>query len=232
MRALLPALAALLLLLSASGCATRSHPPAERGHAPGHGHGHEPHRESGTVEERIARYEAADRLAWQKPDDVVRALRLRPDAHVADLGAGSGYFALRLARAVPEGRVFALDIEPEFVRRLSGRARGERIANLETRLVSPDSAGLAPASVDLVLIVNTYHHLPERARYLAELRAALRPGGRIALVDFHPDSTKGPPKEHKLPKRRVLDEAQLAGLTLVREHTFLPEQYFLELGGR
>lgn len=200
----------------------------EHGHGGGHDHGRA-HMEKGTPEERIARYENAEREAWQKPDEVVRALALPEDATVADLGSGSGYFSIRLAKALPKGRVIGLDIEPAFVRYLTERAAKEGVANVEARQVGPDDPGLVPASVDLVLIVDVYHHLENRPAYLGKLKDALEPGGRVAIVDFTLEAKHGPPARHRLTKEQVLGEAEAAGFVLVREHGFLPEQYFLEL---
>lgn len=235
------ALVALVALLALTACKARGPAPAP---APGAAstptaaappvapHAAGPHLEHGTPAERMARYEDPQRAAWQRPDEVVRALALAPDARVVDLGVGSGYFAVRLARIVARGQVVGLDIEPAFVAAVNERARTEGLPNLSARQCEPDDPGLAPASVDLILIVDTYHHLPDRPAYLARLRLALRPAGRIAIVDFKKDAKYGPPPEHKLTREEVLAEAARAGLGLVREHDFLPEQYFLELGRR
>jgi len=203
------------------------------GNAQGYGHAHgRTHMEPGTVQERLARYEDPERAVWQKPDEVVAALALPADATVVDLGSGSGYFSVRLARAVPRGRVIGLDIEPAFVEHLHQRAKREGLSNLEVRQVPPDDPRLDPATVDLVLILDVYHHLENRPVYLGKLREALRPGGRIAVIDFTMTAGHGPPPKHRLKREEVLREAAEAGLTLAREQSILPEQYFLELEAR
>jgi SAM-dependent methyltransferase len=163
---------------------------------------------------------------WQKPDEVIRALKLAPEALVADIGAGTGYFAVRLARAVPKGRVYGVDAEPDMVRYLNQRAQKEGLANLTAVPAKPADPSL-PAPVDLVILVDTYHHVPDRERYFRELKKALKPGGRLAIVDFTLDSPVGPPKRARIPADRVKQELARAGYALVEEHGFLPNQYFL-----
>ncbi len=166
------------------------------------------------------------RDAWQKPDDVIRALALAPDALVADIGAGTGYFAVRLARAVPRGHVYGVDLEPDMVKYLAERGRREGLANLTSIQAAPQDARL-PQAVDLVLVVNTYHHIAERPAYFGRLRSSLRPGGRVAIIDFLPDAPAGPPRQSRIPAAVVKEEMGRAGYGLVTEQTFLPYQYFL-----
>ncbi len=163
---------------------------------------------------------------WQKPDDVIRALKLAPEALVADIGAGTGYFAVRLARAVPKGRVYGVDAEPDMVRYLNQRAQREGLANLTAVAAKPADPSL-PAPVDLVILVDTYHHVPDRERYFRDLKKMLKPGGRLAIVDFTLDSPVGPPKRARIPADRVKEELARAGYALAEEHGFLPNQYFL-----
>ena len=163
---------------------------------------------------------------WQKPDEVIRALKLVPEARVADIGAGTGYFAVRLARAVPEGQVFGVDAEPDMVRYLRERARREGLANLTAVAAKPGDPSL-PTAVDLVILVDTYHHVPDRERYFRELKKALKPSGRLAIIDFTLDSPVGPPKGARIPAATVKQELARAGYALAEEHGFLPNQYFL-----
>jgi cyclopropane fatty-acyl-phospholipid synthase-like methyltransferase len=184
-----------------------------------------PHRFE-NAEEWAKRFEDPDRDAWQKPDAVVAALELRPDAKVADVGAGTGYFAVRLARAVPHGRVYAVDIEPDMVRYLGERARREGLENLTAVRGEPHDAKL-PEPVDLMLVVDTYHHIGERVAYFQGVRARLTPGGRLAIVDYRTESQRGPPPQHKLAPEQVEAELKAAGYRRVASHGFLPDQYFL-----
>jgi predicted methyltransferase len=169
------------------------------------------------------------RDAWQKPAEVVAALGLRPGAWVADLGAGTGYFSRHLDAAVgPGGVVFAVDTEPNLVAHLRARAEQERTATVVPVLASMHDPRLPPGALDVVLIVDTYHHLDARRAYLDRLGRTLKPGGRIAIVDWQKrDLPVGPPAAHKLAREQVVDEMRSAGFTLVDEPTFLPHQYFL-----
>jgi len=177
--------------------------------------------------ERWARaFDDPARDRWQMPHEVIQALRLAPDAVVADIGAGTGYFAVRLAHMTPKGRVFAVDIEPDMVRYLGERAKREKLPNVEPVLAKPADPQL-PAKVDRVLIVDTYHHIDQREKYFRRLLGYLKPGGEVAIVDFTRDSPVGPPVSARIPSQQVIEEMKLAGYALAASHTFLPHQYFL-----
>ncbi|WP_395834364.1 class I SAM-dependent methyltransferase [Archangium violaceum] len=178
------------------------------------------------AEEWAKRFDDPERDAWQKPDEVVKALELPADAKVADIGAGTGYFAVRLARAVPQGRVYGVDIEPDMARYLGERAKREGVNNLEPVLGEPADPKL-PGPVDVALIVDTYHHINDRVAYLKTLGDKLRPGGRVVVIDYREDSPKGPPREHKLTAEQVRKELEAAGYQQTGTHDFLPDQYFL-----
>jgi len=163
---------------------------------------------------------------WQKPHQVIQALALQPDSVVADIGAGTGYFSARLANMLPRGRVYAVDVEPEMVKHLAERAKRERLPGLVAVAGSPEDPRL-PGKVDMVLLVDVYHHIDERERYFRKLHGALKPGGRVAIIDFRLDAPEGPPKEARIPAERVKAELAAAGYVLAEEHGFLPRQYFL-----
>lgn len=169
------------------------------------------------------------RDAWQKPREVVAALGLAPGATVVDLGAGTGYFARDLAAAVgATGTVLAVDTEPALVAYLRERAEKEGLANVVPVLASPDNPRIPRGSADVVLVVDTYHHIDDRVAYLRRLAGALRPGGRVAVVDWQKRPLPvGPPVAHKLARQQVVDEMRRAGYRLVGEPGFLPYQYFL-----
>ena len=166
------------------------------------------------------------RDAWQKPHEVIQALKLAPDAAVADIGAGTGYFAVRLAHMTPKGRVYAVDIEPDMVKYLGERAQKSGVGNLTPVLGAPDDPKL-PAKVDLVLMVDVYHHIAAREGYFRKLAGSIKPGGTVAIIDFTKDSPVGPPPETRLSAKEVRAEMERAGYVSVREHGFLPNQYFL-----
>ena len=178
------------------------------------------------AEEWARVFDDPERDAWQKPHDVIQALALQPDARVADLGAGTGYFAARLANMLPKGRVYAVDIEPDMVRYLEARAKREGLRNVIALKGEPDDPRL-PEKVDLILVVDVYHHIEARADYFRRLRASLRPGGRIAIVDFRLDSPQGPPRAARIAPQAVKAEMKAAGYAVTAEHRFLPYQYFV-----
>lgn len=177
--------------------------------------------------ERWARvFDDPTRDAWQKPQQVIEALAPSSGDVIADIGAGTGYFAVRLADAVPRGRVYGVDVEPEMVNYLAARAKREERDNIVAIAGAPDDPRL-PEKVDLVLMVDTYHHIDRRAEYFKKLSKALKPDGRVAIIDFRLDAPRGPPRPARVAPERVIAELEGAGYSLVGEHTFLPDQYFL-----
>ncbi|HEY6240953.1 MAG TPA: class I SAM-dependent methyltransferase [Burkholderiales bacterium] len=185
------------------------------------------HQHSFSGAERWAKeFDDPKRDAWQKPHEVITALALAPDAEVADIGSGTGYFAARLAHFVPRGRVYGVDAEPDMVKYLAERAKREGLANLVSLAGAPDDPRL-PAKVDLILMVDVYHHIAGREEYFRRLQGSLKAGGRIAVIDFSKNATMGPPKRERISPERVRSELVNAGYAFVEEHAFLPNQYFL-----
>jgi predicted methyltransferase len=166
------------------------------------------------------------RDAWQKPHEVIQALGLKPDAVVADIGSGTGYFSTRLAHMVPKGKVYGVDTEPDMVKYLAERATREGLKNITAVRATPGEAGL-PEKADLILMVDVFHHITDRETYLRKLRDSLKPGGRIAIIDFRMESRDGPPKSARITPDQVKAELKRAGYALVAEPGFLPNQYFL-----
>jgi ubiquinone/menaquinone biosynthesis C-methylase UbiE len=148
---------------------------------------------------------------------------------VADVGAGTGYFNAYLARAVgPRGLVVAIDTEPKMVEHMTRRAEREKTPQVRAALGEKGDPGLPEEGVDLVLMVDTYHHIDDRVRYLRRLARRLRPGGRLAIIDFQKRPLPvGPPLEHKLAREEVVSELREASFRLLDEPRFLPYQYFL-----
>jgi len=166
------------------------------------------------------------RDAWQLPDRVIAALALKPGSSVADVGSGTGYFSVRLAKSAAHPKVFGSDIEPAMVDYLKKRAAKEGLNNIVAVQASATSPNL-PEPVDVVLIVDTYHHIGNRVAYFRALRQSLKPGGHVAIVDFKPDSPEGPPKEFRFPPEQFKREMANAGYQLAAQHDFLPRQQFL-----
>lgn len=200
----------------------------------GHGDhaGHPPHgggmqHDFSDVERFAAVFDSPERAAWQRPVEVVRLLEAAPGHTVVDLGTGTGYFLPFLSVAVgDDGHVLALDSEAAMVEHVQRRAEREGLANVEARIVPADAIDLEARSVDRILVVDTWHHFQDRARYAARLREALRLGGELLVVDFTLESPEGPAVEHRLPPERVAEELRSAGLEVeIVSDEGLPHQY-------
>jgi predicted methyltransferase len=190
------------------------------------------HQHSFSGAERWAHvFDDPKRDAWQKPHEVIQALALKPDAVIADIGSGTGYFAVRFANMVPEGRVYGVDIEPDMTKYLAERAKREKRGNVVSIAGAPDDPRL-PEKADLILMVDVFHHIEDRDRYFRKLRASLKPHGRIAIIDFRLEAPDGPPKAARIAPQRVVGELEGAGYRLAAQHEFLPNQYFLVFEAR
>lgn len=163
---------------------------------------------------------------WQLPSRVIDALGLKSGMAIADIGAGTGYFSMRLAKVSPGLAVYSVDIEPKMVEHLTRRAAGEKLGNVTAVLAGSASPNL-PKPVDVILIVDTYHHIGSRPAYFRELKKSLKPGGRVAIVDFRKDSPEGPPVEFRFTSEQIEAEMKQAGYTLDSRHDFLPRQHYL-----
>jgi cyclopropane fatty-acyl-phospholipid synthase-like methyltransferase len=202
--------------------------PGAFGQAMGKGTAHPDHMEHrfDNPEASAKSFDGPERDAWQMPDRVIAVLNLKPGQAVADIGSGTGYFSVRLAKSSAAPKVYGADIEPAMVTYLKQRAEKEGLANLVSVQAAADSPHL-PERVDLVLIVDTYHHIGDRETYFRKLRSSLKPGGRVAIIDFKPDSPDGPPKEFRFTPDKFKAEMSQAGYKLSQQHDFLPRQNFL-----
>ncbi len=197
------------------------------GHAHGHGHGPLVHRFE-RAEDWVPAFDDPARDAWQRPADVIAALALQPGMTVADIGAGTGYFEPWLAKAVGEsGVVLALDVEPDMVRYMKERASRDHLTGVRPALVALDDPQLPLAAVDRVLIVDTWHHISQREAYAAKVRAGLKVGGKVFVVDFKLEASHGPPPAHRLPPEQVVRELTAGGLVAQIAPSSLPDQYIV-----
>lgn len=172
-------------------------------------------------------YEGFSRDQWQQPDKVVAALNLKPGNTVADLGSGGGYFTFRLAQAVaPNGKVYAVDVDRDMIALVAERARREAPAIVETIVAKPNDPAL-PGTVDLVFTSNTYHHIDDRVAYFTNLRKYLRPGGRVAIIDFDRRAWIEGLLRHYTPSEFIQREMEQAGYVLQKNNDFLDRQSFL-----
>jgi len=169
-----------------------------------------------------------ERDKWQKPDEVLKAMNVQPGQVIVDIGAGNGYFTRRFAAAVgPTGKAIGLDIDPARVRALMADAKKYNLTNYEARLVPADDTMLAPGSVDVIFLCDAYHEIADRVAYFTRLKAALRAGGRLVIIDYL--KKPGDNDTHASRKEDVLSELQQAGYKLTKEFDLLlPKQLFLE----
>lgn len=192
-----------------------------------HKHGEHKHAPRFDNPEQWAKsFDDPERAAWQKPDEVIKALALKPDAKVADIGAGTGYFAVRLAHAVPAGTVFAVDLEPKMVAYLVERAKSLGLATMIAVQGTAATPNL-PEPVDLVLLVNVFHHIDARVAYFKQLVSSLKPGGRIAIIDQNDKAERGPPKHMRVTAATIEADMKSAGYARAAKHDFLPYQNFI-----
>ncbi|MEM7153028.1 MAG: methyltransferase domain-containing protein [Myxococcota bacterium] len=182
----------------------------------------------------IAIFEDEERDGWQQPEQVVRVLNLiSKNAVIADIGAGSGYFTRRLAAEVPEGRVYAVDVDGEFEDYLLEHREAWGTPNIEPHLAIYDDPMLPQGELDVVFTANTYAYIRNRVGYFGKIRAALKADGRLAIIEFRPQAEApegtAPDPQHRVSRDTAVTELQQAGFEVEREETFLPHQWFLVL---
>ena len=172
--------------------------------------------------------ERPERETEERTDLVVQYLPLEPDSVVADIGAGSGFFARRIAQRLPAGQVVAVDIQPEMLAILREIALAEGIANIETVLATEQSLMLAPGSIDIALFVDVYHELAQPLEVMRELRTALKPGGKVILIEYRAEDPSVPIiPVHKMTAKQARLELEAAGFYFVENLDILPLQHFL-----
>jgi ubiquinone/menaquinone biosynthesis C-methylase UbiE len=178
--------------------------------------------------EDLGALEGPDRDAWQKPEQVMDALGIADGARVADLGAGGGYFTIRLARRVgPNGRVYAEDVQDEMLGSINRRIEREQVTWVETVKGTFDDPRLKPG-LDAVLIVDTFNAFERPVTVLERVRESLKPGGRVGIIEFNKEGHgPGPAMEDRIDPEVVINAARAAGLRLAKRETFLRYQYML-----
>jgi SAM-dependent methyltransferase len=181
--------------------------------------------------EALGELEGPDRERWQQPDTIMDALGIHEGSTVADLGAGGGWFTVRLARRVgPNGRVYAEDVQKPMIESMERRIRREGLPNV-TMVLGTEEDPKLPAPVDAVLIVGVYGEVLKPVELLKNVRNSLRPGGRVGVVDFRKDGLgPGPDLVERVDEAEVIKDAEAAGLRLIHRTTPLPFQYLLVFG--
>jgi SAM-dependent methyltransferase len=178
--------------------------------------------------------EREQRAEYQQKDRVLESLGLNPGTFVADVGAGSGYFSIPIAKAIgPEGTLLATDIRQEMLDYIARRARIEQLDNVELLLAKPDDPMLPPGKANLILMVDVYHYITDSAARVAfgrKLREGLAPGGRLVVIDFVPkpwaERPWGPPESQHLSEETLTADLADAGMKRVARHDFISEQFF------
>jgi arsenite methyltransferase len=190
---------------------------------------HQMHRLHQDSQAYIRLLEDPQRDSYQKPHEVLTALKFKPGEVVADIGAGSGYFTFRLAHHVgAAGKVYAVDVNSEMIRHINRHMRSHAVRNVVSVLADPDDPLLPEKSVDRVFICNVWHHIENPIGYIDRLKNSLKRGGEVVMIDFHKkDLPVGPPVQMKIAREVLIEQMQKSGFRLAREHTFLPYQYFL-----
>ncbi len=225
-----------------AGAQEPQHPHPDAHAAPSHAHGasdhttpnpsttaeHGMHHDFSNVAQYESQFESSERISWQKPDAVLVLMGVGPGMTVADIGAGTGFFLPYLAQAVgSSGHVLALDVESKMVEHMQQRVAGEKLTQVVPRQVPYDDPQLSDSSVDRILIVNTWHHIDDRSVYAAKLLRALRPGGKLYVIDFELSSPHGPPAQHRLSAERVIAELEAGGMDASQMEETLEYQYIV-----
>ena len=182
--------------------------------------------------ELLGLLEGPDRDAWQRPDQIMDALQIGEGSVVADLGAGGGWFTVRLARRVgPNGRVYAEDVQKEMIGAIDRRIQREGLLNVVTTLGTQIDPRIPEASLDAVLIVDAYHEMEQPVVLLRNVAKTLKPGGVIGIVNHKKDGGgPGPEMNERVDAEKVIADAKAAGLELRRRDDFLRYQYLLTFG--
>jgi ubiquinone/menaquinone biosynthesis C-methylase UbiE len=178
--------------------------------------------------------EAPDRDEWQRPDLIMDALGVAEASVVADIGAGSGWFTIRLARRVgPNGLVYAQDVQQLMLAAIIRRVRAEGLTNVRPTLGGENDPRLPARALDTVLIVDVYHEIEDGVTLLKNVATALKPQGRLGVIDFRLEGGgPGPAREERVSPDEVIRDAEAAGLRLLQKEEFLTYQYFLIFGRR
>jgi len=177
----------------------------------------------------IGALEDPKRDAYQKPQEVMAALGIKPGEVIADIGAGSGYFTFRLAlRVGDKGKVYAVDISPEMILHINRRIRELKVNNVVSILADPDDPLLPDRSVNRFFFSESWHHIEKQTKYLSLAKRILKPGGEIVMIDFQKKALPvGPPLQMKIAREDLIKQMESNGFRLKSEQTFLPYQYFL-----
>lgn len=205
------------------------HPMMANPHQPDGSHKHGDHKHAfADPTDRAKKWNDPGRDEWQRPEEIIAALALKPGATVADVGAGTGYMVAHLSRAVGTGgTVIAVDAEPAMVEYLAKRSADLGPARIVPRKVGPDDPELPPASVDAVLTLDTWHHVQGREAYARKVYEGLKRGGRFVVVDYEVGAEVGPPKAMRLEPGQVTKQLEAAGFRAEVVRESMPRHYLV-----
>lgn len=173
--------------------------------------------------------ENPERDTWQKPDEVIARMALKNGDVVADIGAGTGYFTRRFAKAIaPDGRVTGFDSEPNMVEYMKNDAKRLGYSNYHAARVEPKQPEITGGAFSVIFMCNTYHHVVDRVPFIKAIARGLKRGGRIIVIDQKMEVKEGPPKRFRIEKKMLISEFAEAGFVPVKDEDFLPGQYYLE----
>ena len=230
----------LVVLISLFACHNEEHHEGHqkeetmKEHAHHHKHGNEHHEDANkhmhksSTEDLIKRFESEERDEYQRPDKVLEYLGALEGKTVIDIGAGSGYFSVKLA--ANGAQVIAADVNDEFLAYMEKRIADNGLKNIELRKVPYDSPSLEDEEADMAFIVNTYHHIENRAEYFAKVKKGTKPSGELVVIDFFKtDLPIGPPTGHKISIDEIVAELKEAGYSDFEVNaSLLPYQYIIK----
>jgi ubiquinone/menaquinone biosynthesis C-methylase UbiE len=175
--------------------------------------------------------ERPDRATEEQPQKMIAALGLKSTDVVADIGAGTGYISQLIARQVPEGKVLAVDVQPEMIELLKQRIQTSKIINIQTQLGTEESPELPPASIDLAIMVDAYHEFSYPHEMMVGIVSALKPGGRVVLTEYRgEDPLVFIKPHHKTTQKQIQYEMKAVGLKLLKNEGVLPQQHLFFFG--
>ncbi|MFY7672053.1 class I SAM-dependent methyltransferase [Tenacibaculum sp. MEBiC06402] len=209
------------------GCKNNNYKEFHKSNSSKHGAANK-HMLKSSVDELIQKFESPERDAYQKPEKVLEYLGNIEGLTIMDIGAGSGYFSVKLAKK--GAKVIAADVDDSFQEFIKNRIKENNLKNIETRKIPYDSPSLKDEEVDIVLIVNTYHHIENRSKYFQKIKKGINSNGKLIIIDFFKvEIPVGPPVNHKLSIDEVIKELQKAGYTTFHVNVdLLPYQYIIE----
>lgn len=180
------------------------------------------------VEMFVEKFDGADRDEWQKPDEVIKSFDLPDDAVVMEVGSGTGYFAVRLAPRLKNGKVICFDQSAQMTSYLENRAKELGLTNIDSRTTESDGGLKLEEKADFIFSVDVYHHLNDRITYFTKIAEYLKPDGVVVVIDRNEEKVEGQPMGHRVPKQQIKEEMKEAGFELVTDFDFLlPVQYYL-----